>query len=495
MYDVLMGIWHSLSPMNLTFGLIGCILGTITGVLPGLGPTSAIAILFPMTLKLDPAAGIIMLGGIFYGSQYGGSTTSILMNMPGEAASVATCFDGYKMAQKGQAGKALAMSAIGSFFGGTVGILGLTLAAPVFAELGFYFAPPDYAALFLFSLLSMALLASQSVTKGVLMTVVGMGLATVGLSSAGVPSFTFGSTKLLKGIDMISLIVGLFGISEILLSLQEEMKSISSSKVGKLLPSLKEFRNCFPGMVRGTGLGFFLGLLPGMSGAVISFLSYNLEKRISKNKDNFGKGAIEGVCAPETANNACCQAAYIPLMVFGIPSSPSLAILLAALTIHGLPPGPTLFLQHADFFWTVVGAMYVGNVILLILNLPLVGIWASITRVPYRLLAPIMLSLSLIGTYALRNEIMDCLIAIIFGFFGYLAKQFRWPTAPLILGFILGPMLEGALTGSFALSGGSLGIFFSRPISFTFVILTVFVVLLKIFFQKSDVRKLDLESD
>jgi len=488
---LLLGIWHSLSPLNLLFGFIGCMLGTIVGVLPGLGPTSAIAILFPITLKLEPTAAIIMLGGIFYGSQYGGSTTSILMNVPGEASSVATCFDGYKMAQQGRAGQALAISAIGSFIGGTIGIIGLTIAAPKLGEVGFYFGPPDYSALFIFSLLSMALLSSSSVLKGILMTLLGMTLSTVGITLGGVPCFTYGSAKLLKGIDLISLIVGLFGISEILIGLQEEVVTIAKSKLGKLMPSLKEFSDCTGAIFRATGLGFFMGLLPGMSGAVITFLSYNLERRISKNRMNFGKGAIEGVCSPETANNAACQAAYIPLMVFGIPASPSLAILLAALTIHGLPPGPTLFLKHTEFFWTIVGAMYVGNVILLILNLPLVGVWARIAYIPYKLLAPIMLGLSLIGTFAIRNDLMDCMIAIIFGVFGYAAKNLNWPTAPLIMGFILGPMLEAALRSTLSISGGSMLILLSRPISLIFVILTIVVVFLKMFFQKAEPKEAD----
>ncbi len=483
------GLWNALHPMNLLFGITGCILGTIVGVLPGLGPTSAIAILLPITITLPAESAIIMLGGIYYGSQYGGSTTSILMNIPGEASSVPTCFDGYEMTKQGRAGPALAIAAIGSFIGGTIGILGLTFAGPPLASIAFYFGPPEYAGLLIFSLLSMAILSGGSTLKGILTTLLGMLLATIGCSLGGVNCFTFGSIKLLKGIDLISLIIGLFGISEIMVNLEEGVTTIAKAKLGKLMPTVQEFRNCVGAMLRGTGLGFFLGLLPGMIGTVITFMSYHLEKRVSKNKANFGRGAIEGVCAPETANNAACQASYIPLMVFGIPPGPSLALLLAALTIYGLEPGPSLFIKHSDFFWTIVGAMYIGNAILLILNLPLVGIWARIVYIPYKILAPVILGFCFLGAYATRNELVDVLVAVLFGFVGYLAKKLDWPTTPIILGFILGPMLEAALRPTLTLSGGSIFILFSRPISLGFILLTFLLVAFRFYLRRVEKRE------
>jgi putative tricarboxylic transport membrane protein len=489
---IIWGIWQAMSPQNLLWGTIGCILGTIVGILPGLGPTSAIAILFPLTMSLPAAPAIIMLGGIYYGAMYGGSTTSILMNIPGEASSVPTTFDGYEMAKQGRAGPALAISAIGSFIGATFAITALAFIGPYLADLAFYFTAPDYAGMMFFSLVSLATLSGKSVLKGILVVVTGMLLATVGCSLGGVPCFTYGNVSLMAGIGLIPMIIGLFGISEILIGLEEEIVTIAQVKLGKLMPTVQELRDCFGCTLRASVIGFSLGLLPGMIPTIASFMAYDVEKRISKNRSNFGKGAIEGVCAPETANNANAQAGYIPLMAFGIPPTPTLALLLSALMVFGLQPGPMLFTKNQDFVWTIIGGMYVGNVILVILNLPLVGMWARIVYIPYKILAPIILGICFIGAYAIRDEMFDVWIAIVFGVVGYIAKKTDWPIPPLILGFILGPMFEGSLRPSLTKSEGSILIFFTQPISLGFIVLTFMLIGLKIYLTKSSSDQMDV---
>jgi putative tricarboxylic transport membrane protein len=480
------GIWNAMSPLNLLFGLIGCILGTLVGVLPGLGPASAVALLFPVTINLPPVPAIIMLGGIYYGAMYGGSTTSILMNIPGEASSVPTTFDGYQMAKQGRAGPALAISAIGSFVGGTLAIMALSFTGPLLASVVFYFTAPDYAGMMFFSLVSLATLSGRSIIKGILMVLTGMLLATVGCSLGGIPCFTYGSVKMLSGLDLVSMVIGLFGICEIMVGLEAELVTIAQAKVGKLMPSFRELRDCIGCTFRSTGIGFFLGLLPGMVPTISSFLAYDVEKRVSRNKANFGKGAIQGVCAPEVANNANAQAGYIPMMAFGIPPTPTLAMLLAAFVIFGLEPGPLLFTKNADFVWTIIGAMYIGNVILLILNLPLVGLWARIVYIPYRLLAPVILGLCFLGAYAIRTDIFDVAVALFFGIVGYLARKFDWPIPPLLLGFILGPKLEGYLRPSLSMSGGSIAVFFTQPISLGFILLTSLLIALRFYLGKAE---------
>jgi putative tricarboxylic transport membrane protein len=482
---IILGIWHAMSPQNLLWGTIGCILGTIVGILPGLGPTSAIAILFPLTLSLPAAPAILMLSGIYYGAMYGGSTTSILMNIPGEASSVPTTFDGYEMAKQGRAGPALAISAIGSFIGATLAITALAFIGPYLADLAFYFTAPDYAGMMFFSLVSLATLSGKSVLKGILVVITGMLLATIGCSLGGIPCFTYGYVSLMAGIGLIPMIIGLFGISEILIGLEEEIVTIAQAELGKLMPTVRELRGCFGCILRASGIGFFLGLLPGMIPTIASFMAYDVEKKISKNRSNFGNGAIEGVCAPETANNANAQAGYIPLMAFGIPPTPSLALLLSALMVFGLQPGPMLFTKNQDFVWTIIGGMYIGNVILVVLNLPLVGMWARIVYIPYKILAPIILGICFIGAYAISNEVFDVWIAIVFGVVGYIAKKGDWPIPPLILGFILGPMFEGALRPSLTKSGGSILIFFTQPISLSFIVLTLSLIVLKIYLTRS----------
>ncbi len=485
MPGLLMGIWHALSPENLLFGTIGCILGTLVGVLPGLGPSSALAILLSLVVKLPPAPAIIMMAGVYYGAQYGGSTTSILLNIPGEASAVVTCFDGYPMAKQGRAGPALAISAIGSFVGGTISISLMAITGPILANFAFYFRSPDYCALMFFSLIALAVLSSESLLKGFLTVLLGMLLATIGCSLSGIPVFTFGSTMMMSGLELVSVVIGLFGISEILIGLDEKIVTVASEKLGKLMPTLQELRNCVGCMLRSTGSAFFLGLLPGMIPAITSFIAYDVEKRVSKNRHNFGKGAIEGVCAPETANNASVQAGFIPLFAFGIPTGASLAMLLAALIIFGLEPGPYLFTKKMDLVWTIIGSMYVGNVLLVILNLPLVGLWARIAYVPYRLLAPLILGICFVGAYVTRNNILDVGIAMLFGIIGYLGKKFDWPLPPLILGFILGPKFEGYLRTSLTMSGGSLDIFFKSPISMGFILLTFLLICLRIYILRT----------
>lgn len=486
---LLMGIWNALSPENILFGTIGCLLGTLVGVLPGLGPSATLAILLPIAINLPPAPAIIMMSAIYYGSQYGGSTTSILVNIPGEASSVVTCIDGYPMAKQGRAGPALAISAIGSFVGATIAVSVLAFTGPLLANFAFYFSSPDYAALMFFSLTALAVLSSKSMLKGVLATFVGLLLALVGCSMSGAPIFTYGSIMMMNGLELSSVVVGLFGISEILIGLDEKIRSVAIGKLGRIMISFKEVRDCIGSMLRASGLGFVLGLLPGMIPAITSFVCYDVEKRVSKNSANFGKGAIEGVCAAETANNASTQAGFIPMLTFGIPTGASLAIILGTLIIFGLEPGPYLFIKHADFVWTIIGSMYIANALLLILNLPLVGLWARIPYIPYKLLAPLILGICFVGAYAGRNNIWDVGVALVCGIVGYLAKKFDWPIVPLILGFILGPKFEGYLRTSLTLSKGSISIFFESPISISFILLTSFLVGFKIYLLRKAVTK------
>ncbi len=487
--DLINGIIHVFSPALLLYCFLGCLLGTLVGVLPGLGPAATMAILLPVTMNLkNPAGAIIMMAGIYYGAAYGGSTTSILTNIPGETSSVPTCFDGFPMTKQGRAGEALWIAAVGSFIAGTVGCILLSIIGPGFAKFAISFGPPEYFGLLLFSMTTLISLSGESPIKGLGVGILGMMLATIGTDPvSGVFRFDFGLVNLTRGIDLIPVAVGLFGIGEILMSSEAGMTKIYEGKLGKMMPRGKELRKGIWACLRGTALGFPLGMLPGMTPPVASFMAYDLEKKISKYPEKFGTGVIEGVAGPEAANNANAQAGFVPLMAFGIPTGPSPALMLAALMIYGLQPGPMLFITKKDFAWTIIGSMYVGNVMLLILNLPLVGFWARISTVPYKYLAPLILGVCGVAAYAARNTMFDVGIAVGAGVLGYLMKKAHWPIAPVILGFILGPMLEVSLSQSLNMGGPV--IFLSRPIAMVFFILAIIIVFLSIRFLKRKVAK------
>jgi putative tricarboxylic transport membrane protein len=475
------GFAQAASPINLAMAAIGALVGTLVGVLPGLGSASAIAILIPVTAILRPTQAIIMLAGIYYGAQYGGSTTSILLNIPGETSSIPTCLDGYPMAKQGRGGPALSIAAIGSFCAGTLGILGLVFFAPVFAEQALNFGPPEYFSLMILSLSIIVNFSGQFIVKGFIMGFLGYALSMVGVGiTTGLPRLNFGSITLSRGFDSIAIIIGLFAIPEVLKGLEEKTVAISSGKIGTIFPKWNDIRQSMGAILRGWGIGFFLGLLPGCSPAVSTFMSYDLEKKISKHPEHFGNGAIEGVAGPEAANNANSQAGFIPLFSFGIPASPALAVLLAGLMIYGLQPGPMLFQQTDGFVWTVIASMFIGNVMLLILNLPLIGLWIRITRIPYGILGPIILFLCVIGSYSSRNSIFDVYVMIFFGILGYFLQKYRFPIVPFVLCSMLGPTLERALIQSMSMSHDNPLIFVQRPISCVILVLTVLLIFVSI---------------
>ncbi len=461
------GFSVALQPVNLMFCFVGVFVGTLIGVLPGIGPVGTMAILLPVTYGIAPTTAIIMLAGIYYGAQYGGSTTSILVNIPGEAASVITCLDGYQMALKGRAGPALGIAAFGSFIAGSFGVIGLTLLAPPLVSVALRFGPPEYFSLMILGFVILTYLAQKSMAKALMMAGVGVILGTIGLDTmTGMPRFTFDIPELLDGIGLAPLAMGLFGISEIFLNVEKTVKQeILTTKVKGLFPTLQDWRRSIGAILRGTFAGFFLGILPGGGAVLSSFVSYALEKRISKTPQEFGKGVIEGVAAPEAANNSAAQGAFIPLLTLGIPANVVMAILLGALMIHNITPGPMLVKEHPQLFWGVISSMYLGNIMLLVLNLPLIGLWVQLLRVPYSLLFPLILFICLIGAYVINNSAMDVGIMFLFGVVGYLLRKFEYEPAPLVLAYVLTPLLENALRQSLILSGGSFNIFVARPIS------------------------------
>jgi putative tricarboxylic transport membrane protein len=470
MENFLIGFQNAVSLSNLLYCFIGCLLGTVVGVLPGLGPTATMAMLLPLTAYADPTGAIIMLAGIFYGAMYGGSVTSILLNVPGEASSILTCLDGYQMTKQGRGGEALAIAAIGSFIAGTIAIVVLQLAAPPLADLGLRFGAPEYVALMLFCFTALVTISGKSKLRGVLSAALGMLIASIGLDPmTGMARLNFGMTSLMKGFDVIPVLMGLFGIAEILSSADEGLVAIYTGKLGRLIPRGIEMTKGLYASLRGTAVGMGLGILPGMMPSVIAFVAYDVERRSSKHPEQFGKGAIEGVASVEASNNAASEAGLIPLLSLGLPTNAAMALIFAAFMMYGLQPGPLLFAQHADMAWTIIASMYIGNVILLILNLPLVGLWVRLATVPYRYLGSITLAICIIGAYSVRNTLFDVWTAIAFGILGYFMKMRDWQAAPLILGFILGPALEQHFRATLQMSGGSLDIFLSRPIALLFL--------------------------
>lgn len=461
------GFSVALNPLNLFYCFMGVFIGTLIGVLPGIGPVGAMSLLLPTTFKSTPESAIIMLAGIYYGAMYGGSTTSILVNIPGEAASVVTCLDGYQMARQGRAGPALGIAAFGSFIAGTTSIMGLMILAPPLSKIALKFGPPEYFTLMVLGLTILTYLAHGSMLKALLMAAVGIVLGLVGLDSINAqPRLTFGTLELMDGIGLVPLVMGLFGISEVLLNVEQEIRrEIFETKIKSLLPTYKDWLEAKGAIARGSILGFFLGILPGGGAVISSFLSYAVEKKISRHPEHFGKGAIAGVAGPESANNAATGGAFIPLMTLGIPPNVVMAMLLGAFMIHGVQPGPLMIKQNPGLFWGVVTSMYIGNLMLLVLNLPLIGLWIQVLKVPYRILFPLILLFCLIGVYSVNNTIFDIYLMLIFGIFGYLMKKFDYEGAPLVLAFVLGPLLENNLRKSLIMSQGDFSIFLDRPLA------------------------------
>jgi putative tricarboxylic transport membrane protein len=478
-WDLLIqGFGSAIGPTNLMWALIGCLIGTLVGVLPGIGPSSAIAILIPLTTFLPPTPAIIMMAAIYYGAMYGGSTTAIVVNIPGEASSVPTALDGYEMAKQGRAGPALAISAISSFVAGTLSLVGLTFFAPLLSNFALAFGPPEYFALMFMGLSLVISLSGQALLKGLIGASVGLLISLIGQNPlTGASRLTFGIPDLMAGVNFISVIIGLFALGEVFVNVEQKITMLIDKKKIDWMPTWADISRCWGAMLRSTGVGFFMGLLPGCAPAVTTFVAYDLEKRVSKHPEEFGHGAVEGVAAPEGANNATCSGGFVPLFAFGLPTGPALAVLLGGFMMYGLQPGPLLFQAQPEFVWAVIASMYIGNVMCLILNLPLVGMWARIAIIPFPVLGPLIVIFSVIGAYSIRFLMFDVWVALVFGVVGYLMRKFRFPIAPLVLASVLASMLETALAQSLVISRGSPAIFFTRPIACAFMILAILSII------------------
>jgi len=465
--SILFGFQASLQPINLAYCFMGVLIGTLIGVLPGIGPAGAMAILLPATFHAPRLSSIIMLAGIYYGAMYGGSTTSILVNIPGEPSSIVTCLDGYQLARQGRAGPALGIAAFGSFIAGTFGVVGLMAIAGPLARFALKFGPPEYVGLMVLGLIILTYLTEKSFMKSITMAVFGLILSYIGLDLiSGQVRFTLNKDQLLEGIGMVPMVMGLFGVAEVLENIEAAVdRSIFKAHIKGLFPSLKDWAASIWAIIRGTVVGFFLGILPGGGAILASFVSYAVEKKVSKHPEKFGKGAIEGVAGPEAANNAASSGAFVPLMTLGIPSNVVMAMLFAGLVIHGIRPGPLLIKDYPEVFWGVISSMYIGNIMLLALNLPLIGIWVKLLKVPFRFLFPMIILFCLVGVYSINNSVFDIWVMIIFGVVGYIMRKCDFEAAPLVLAFVLGPMLEQALRQSLIISDGSFTIFMTRPIS------------------------------
>ena len=461
------GFAVALTPLNLFLCAIGVILGTLIGVLPGIGPVAGIGVLIPLTFGMDVTGSLIMLAGIFYGSMYGGSTTSILINVPGEAASVVTSLEGYQMAKKGRAGAALGISAIGSFFAGTLSVAGLMLVAPFLVTIALSFGPHEYFSLMVLGMTMVTYLGSRSLPKALAMAVLGLILSTVGQDPVfGSRRFIFGRNELIDGVSFVPAVIGLFAIAEILYNLRHtQTGELLKTKIRNLWPTRDDLAQSAGAIARGSVVGFLLGVLPGAGALISTFVSYTIEKRLSKHPERFGQGAIEGVAGPESANNAATGGAMVPLLSLGLPGSPVTAVMLGAFILHGVLPGPRLMEQRPDLFWGLIASMYIGNVMLLVLNLPLVGMWASLLRLPYNILWPLIVLFCMVGAYTVNNRASDLLIVVAFGLIGYLMRELDFPTAPVVLALVLGPMMESNFRQALILSHGSFTEFFTRPIS------------------------------
>ncbi|HEY6197665.1 MAG TPA: tripartite tricarboxylate transporter permease [Candidatus Binatia bacterium] len=472
--NLALGLSTAVTPWNLFYCLIGVFLGTLIGVLPGLGPTATIAMLLPVTFALPPVSALIMLAGIYYGSQYGGSTTSILVNLPGEAASVVTTLDGYQMACKGRAGAALAAAAIGSFFAGTVATFILALFAPPLAEVALKFGPADYFSLMVLGLVASIVLAQGSLLHAFGMVVLGLLLGLVGTDvTSGTQRYTFDIPQLADGVGFVVVAMGMFGLTEIIRNLEQEEHRSALAKITSLWPTKEDWRRMIPSILRGTAIGSAVGILPGSGSILGSFAAYSIEKKVSKHRAEFGKGAIEGVAAPESANNAGAQTSFIPMLTLGIPSNPVSALMVGAMIIHGIQPGPSVIREQPALFWGMIASMWVGNLFLIILNLPLIGMWVRLVMVPYQYLFPAILVFCGIGVFSLSNSEFDIYLMALFGALGYLFSKLGCEPAPMLLAFILGPMMEKYLRRAMLISRGDWSVFFTRPISLTLLVLAV----------------------
>lgn len=477
---VLDGFGVVMQPTNLLYCLIGVVVGMLIGVLPGLGPAATIAILLPVTFGIEPVTAIIMLAGIFYGAQYGGTITSVLLRLPGEASSVVTVFDGHALARQGKAGTALGIAAIGSFIGGTVSIIALSVVAPLVASFALDFGPPEYTALALLGILLVATVSSGHRLKAIIAACVGLLLATVGRDGfTSAERFTFDNLSLADGIDFVPIAMGLFGLGEILYNLEERHRAVQApATIANVWPSRKDLRQSSGAIGRGSVLGFFLGILPGGGATMSSLVAYAVEKRRAKDPSRFGKGAIEGVAAPETANNAAATSSFIPLLTLGIPANATMAVIFGALLIQGVSPGPQLVSEEPELFWGVVNSMYLGNILLLIMSIPLVGLFVRILRVRATVLAPITVLITLVGVYTVNNDVFDIVLVIVFGALGYLMKKLGFDPGPLVLAFVLGALLEESLRRSLLIFDGDATGFFTRPISGTLLFAFVLVAAL-----------------
>ena len=484
--NILTGFQITFQPVNLLYCFIGCFIGTLIGVLPGIGPTGAVSILLPVTFKISPVASIILLSGIYYGAMYGGSTTSILVNVPGEAASVVTCLDGYQMARQGRAGPALGIAAFGSFIAGTLSVIALMFLSYPLSRFALAFGPPEYTALIILGMTILTYLAQKSMIKALMMAAFGFLLAYVGIDMlTGRARFTYGLSGLMDGIGILPIAMGLFGVAEVLENMDASGQiSVFKTKLGNFYPTREDWKDSWKPITRGSIIGFFIGIIPGGNATLASFVSYATEKRCSRHPERFGHGAIEGVAGPESSNNAAFAGGMVPLFALGIPTSVACALLFAALLIHGVQPGPFLIPEHPEIFWGLVASMYLGNIMLLIINLPLIGMWVQVLRVPQRILLPLILFFCIVGAYAANNSFFDVGVMMVFGVLGYLMRRFDYEPAPMVLAFVLGPMFENSMRQSLKLSGGNFGIFFSRPVSVTLLVLAALVLVSYFVFKK-----------
>jgi len=467
--DLLLGFQVALSLKNLAFCFIGVLIGTLLGVLPGIGPITGVAVLVPITFGMNATTAIITMAGVYYGAMYGGSTTSILINVPGESSSVVTTLDGYQMARKGRAGPALGMAALSSFIAGTFSVVLLTVVAPPLVKFALAFGPPEYFALTFMGLTLVTSLSGDSMIKCVMSGVLGLLLACVGIDAVtGTARFTYGEIYLLDGFGFISVAVGLFAVAEVLINLEQPAQEVytrTKLSIRTLFPNLQDWKDSFWPIWRGSIIGFFIGVLPGGGATIASFISYAVEKRMSKHPEKFGTGIIEGVAAPEGSNNAAAIGHFVTLLALGIPGTATMAIMMGVFLIHGLRPGPLLFESNPEFVWGLIASMYIGNVMLIILNMPLIGIWVSMLRVPYKILMPLIVTISSVGIYATENNTFDMWVMLAFGILGYFMRKFDFPAAPVVLALVLGPMVEKSLRQSLSIAHGSVAIFFNRPIS------------------------------
>ncbi len=487
--NLAIGFGIAFSPANILFCFLGCLVGTLVGILPGIGPLATLAILLPVTFQIPSVSSIIMLCGIFYGAMYGGSTTAILINIPGEAASVVTCLDGYKMAIKGLAGKALGIAAISSFIAGSISNLGLNLLSPLLVELALKFGPPEYFSILTLGFVVCVFMIGGEISKTLIMIAFGIFVSAVGMDIvAGTERFTFGSINLVNGFDLVAVIMGMFGISEILLTVEQHLKrEIISRDVKGILPNIKDFKNSFWPIIRGSVLGFFIGIVPGGGPVSASFMSYGIERKVSRHPEKFGTGVIEAVAGPEAANNAAVAGSLIPLLSLGLPVNAVTALLLGSLIIHGVQPGPMLMTQNPEIFWGVIVSMYIGNTILLILNLPLIRIWVQFLKIPYWILFPLIFLMCVVGSYTSNSNIFDVWVMIGFGVLGYCLRKFKYELSPFVLALVLGPQFEQALRQSLIMSKNPM-IFLTRPISGTLIVLTIAILIWMIWSESKKVK-------